>query len=430
MSRGPRHPLAYDVTRLASRIFSRTPNGIDRVDMAYARHFLDQGEEGDCGVLFLGPLGMRRLERVRAQGVIEQIAVHFGERAKTADEDLLRAVAGWTAGHNQPGLATARTVKLRRSGWLPVARFTQRTIRAAGQRVASALPQNARYLCVSQFPLSEPGAYRWLAQRPDVRPVFFIHDLLPLQYPEYFKQPELARHQRRLTQLAEVGAAALVSTRTVGEALSNEMKRLGRPDFPVHISPMPLAAGFSPAPVSRALAGARPYFIQLGTIEPRKNHLCILHVWRELATMLGPGTPKLILAGARGWENENILDLLDRSPAIRDHVLELGNADTPTLAELIRGARALLMPSFAEGYGLPLAEALALGVPAIASDIPVFHDVASGHFRAVHPLDGPGWISAILNALDMKFVETSSTPPTGADQGDAFQNLREFLDTL
>jgi hypothetical protein len=87
MSHGPRHPLAYDVTRLASRIFSRTPNGIDRVDMAYARHFLDQGEEGDCGVLFLGHLGMRRLERVRAQGVIEQIAVHFGERAKTADEE-------------------------------------------------------------------------------------------------------------------------------------------------------------------------------------------------------------------------------------------------------------------------------------------------------------------------------------------------------
>jgi len=66
----------------------------------------------------------------------------------------------------------------------------------------------------------------------------------------------------------------------------------------------------------------------------------------------------------------------------------------------LMGARALLMPAFAEGYGMPLAEALALGTPALCSDIPALREVGQGVPEFMHPLDGPAWRSAILDYCD------------------------------
>jgi glycosyltransferase involved in cell wall biosynthesis len=146
--------------------------------------------------------------------------------------------------------------------------------------------------------------------------------------------------------------------------------------------------------VDPALAD-NPYFVTCGTIEPRKNHLMLLHVWRELVCRDGASAPKLVLIGGRGWENENAVDLLQRCPTISNHVIEVAGLSTPGLKRLLDGARALLMPSFAEGYGLPVAEALAAGVPVIASDIPVFQETGGGRITPVSPIDGVGWFEAI-----------------------------------
>ena len=136
----------------------------------------------------------------------------------------------------------------------------------------------------------------------------------------------------------------------------------------------------------------------------------ILHVWRELAARYGAATPKLVLIGARGWENENIIDLLERSPALRGHVLEASGLTTPGLKRLLRNARALLMPSFAEGFGLPLAEALALGTPAIASNIPAFHEIAGPAFTPLSPIDGEGWLRAVEAAMTEKVRPVPARP--------------------
>jgi glycosyltransferase involved in cell wall biosynthesis len=65
------------------------------------------------------------------------------------------------------------------------------------------------------------------------------------------------------------------------------------------------------------------------------------------------------------------------------------------LKRLLDGARALLMPSFAEGYGLPVAEALAANVPVIAADIAVFREIGGGRIIAISPIDGEGWLEAV-----------------------------------
>jgi glycosyltransferase involved in cell wall biosynthesis len=195
----------------------------------------------------------------------------------------------------------------------------------------------------------------------------------------------------------------------------------------------------APLGVEAGLAGAapevqdRPYFLCLGTIEPRKNHLLLLHVWRSLAG--DADAPRLILVGRRGWENENVVDMLERSDAIRGLVVEAGRVGDARLAGLVAGARAVLMPSFAEGFGLPVAEALAAGTPVIASDLPALRETGGGVPDYLDPLDGPGWRAALLDyarsasprrAAQLERL-ASWTPPRWDDH---FARVLPFLDAL
>src|SRR6202022_1322602 len=112
----------------------------------------------------------------------------------------------------------------------------------------------------------------------------------------------------------------------------------------------------------------------------------LLNLWGRLAaTMALP--PRLFVIGARGWENEQVVDLLERSHRLHGLVEERNHLNDEGVESLLSRARALLVPSFVEGYGLPLAEALASGVPVICSDIPVFREVGRDVPDYVDPLD-------------------------------------------
>ena len=137
----------------------------------------------------------------------------------------------------------------------------------------------------------------------------------------------------------------------------------------------------------------------IGTIEARKNHLLLLHIWERLAARMGPNTPELILVGQRGWEADDVFALLDRSPRLKGHVRELGRCDDATMLATIDQARAVLLPSFIEGFGIPLVEALQRGTPVIASDLPVFHEIAGEIPLYLDPLDGQRWETAICDFL-------------------------------
>jgi glycosyltransferase involved in cell wall biosynthesis len=145
-----------------------------------------------------------------------------------------------------------------------------------------------------------------------------------------------------------------------------------------------------------ATPGARPYFVCIGTIEPRKNHLLLLNIWRRMAEERGADTiPKLIVIGRRGWENEQIVDMLERCPALVGCVEEHNGMTDETVAGVLAGARALLFPSFAEGYGMPVTEALSLDVPVICSDLPALREAGGPVPDYLDPLDGRRWREAI-----------------------------------
>jgi glycosyltransferase involved in cell wall biosynthesis len=158
----------------------------------------------------------------------------------------------------------------------------------------------------------------------------------------------------------------------------------------------PLGHNLPPAADASLLAKLQtPYFVALGTIEPRKNHLLLLASWRQMAKSTFGLVPQLVVVGRRGWECEQVVDMLERCEAIRPHLLEINNASDEQVVSLLKGARALLMPSFAEGFGMPVQEALAVGTPVISSPLPAIKEFAGDIPDYAEPHDGVRWLALI-----------------------------------
>lgn len=276
----------------------------------------------------------------------------------------------------------------------PPGSFRAELIKGALRRGArSGCAGNGRlYLNIGHTGLDDPGFATWIANAA-VRPIYFVHDLIPITHPEYCRAGEEPRHVRRMRTVLGTGAGVIGNS----QATIDEVQQFAH------------AEGLSCPPAVAAWLGTTPLpqptardtsnhatFVIVGTIEARKNHLLLLQVWTRLARRLGPDAPRLLVIGHRGWESEQAVDLLERSPALKDSVVEIGGCDDRTLASHLAGARALLFPSLAEGFGMPLIEALQLGTPVIASDLPAFREIGQGIPELLDPLDGPTWERAIL----------------------------------
>ena len=422
----PGRPVCYDVTRLLTRILNATPNGIDRVDFALAQHFLSGSARPSFGSTATG-LGARLIEGAGARDAVEAIGAHWGETGRAVDDDpIYRRAAAWIAGQAPfvPNQAARR--KRRFPLDLPgILRWTRQHGLPVLRTPSARLPRGSVYINSSQFPLWVASSFEWLETRRDVKAAFFIHDLLPVLLPEYFRAAEFERHHARLRNLARFATAAIVTTRTVAADLGSHMAALGRHDMPMFIAPTPISPTFALPREIDPLLQDHPFFVFCSTIEPRKNHLMMLAVWRALVQRLGRDAPKLVLIGTRGWHFDPIVDLIDRSPALRDHVLEIRGLSTPALKRLMDNAQAVLMPSFGEGYGLPVHEALSAGVPVLASDIPAFREIDATGLTLLSPLDGEAWLEQIV-ALS----HTPRTEPTGRLKPEGWASYFTALDAF
>ncbi len=230
----------------------------------------------------------------------------------------------------------------------------------------------------------------WLRRRR-LRPVFMVHDVIPVTHPEYCRPGQQLLHARRLDTVLRTATAVITNSRATLQALSKYAASRGLPMPPATAAPI---AGAVLSAESDRRPLAEPYFVMLGTIEPRKNHWMVLQVWRRLIEQHGERAPRLVIVGQRGWECEQVLDLLERCDLLRGFVREETCSDAG-LVTYLRHARALLFPSFTEGYGLPLVEALNLGVPVLASNLPVFREIADDIPEYLDPLDAIGWMKGI-----------------------------------
>lgn len=344
--------VLIDITRLLSRLMEgRLPTGVDRVSLAYVQHFAS-----------------RATALVRFGG--RWVELNQQDSRKIFDELLepskhFRSVVRWCVGSS----------------------YALRWRGMGGPRVLLNTGHSGLDL----------ESYAMQVRRHRMRPVFFLHDIIPITHPEYCRPGEAEKHYRRLKTMALVGCGLIFNSTATRAALDNYAERIS------WVLPPCVVASLAPArlpPPVTARPLVEPYFVMLGTIESRKNHLLLLNLWRQLAEELRGAVPRLVVIGQRGWESEQVVDMLERCEALRTCVVEVPDCTDARLSTWLHHAQELLFPSFSEGFGMPLVEALSIGLPVIASDLPVFREIAGDIPEYLDPLDGLAWKQMILAYAD------------------------------
>lgn len=350
---GVPEPVLLDVTRLVARSWTgRRATGIDRVCLAYLRHF-----------------------RARAQAVVQ----HRG---------LIRAL-GPSESAELFALLEEDAPALRR-------RLARQLSSALLLRPLRGELTGRAYLNIGHTDFDLAVHHAWIRQR-GVRPFYFLHDLIPVLHPEFSRPHAVRRHQGRVESAMASAAGIILGSHAVERDLANfaAARSLALPPLAV----APLAGEDFAVNAPAGAANPAPFFLTIGTIEPRKNHRLLLDVWQRLAAHLGADTPRLVIVGQTGPMTGDLLAPLAADPALAAHVEHRSACSDTELAGLMYHARAVLMPSLAEGFGLPFVEALQAGRPVIASDLPVFREIGQGAARLIDPADRDGWEQAVLAAL-------------------------------
>lgn len=342
-----RPDILLDITRLMTRRLKSQPlTGIDRVGLAYIKHY--------------GP-------KARALVSMGGVPIVCGERSSQTLFDWLLGVAS--------------------------ERDARRSLAASLVFGSRGPAHQGAWLINPSHAMLDSAWWLRSLRRMQVRSLYVVHDLVPVLNPQHVPPGQPARCEAHLAQALRHASGVVCNSRSTLADL-----RMFATDRSLPLPPsvcVPLAPEL---PLTRVMARpqARPYFVCIGSIEPRKNQAMLLQVWQRLVDHLGDEAPGLVLIGHRGFEGEAIARQIERSPALRGTVLELGSCNDEQMVGWLRHAQALLCPSLAEGFGMAVVEAMSHGVPVIASDLAVFREMAGDLPEYLDPLDALGWIDRIL----------------------------------
>ncbi|SDH57620.1 Glycosyltransferase involved in cell wall bisynthesis [Actinokineospora alba] len=221
------------------------------------------------------------------------------------------------------------------------------------------------------------------------RLVVTVHDTVPFTHPETLTSRGAAWHRKVIRRAASSADAIVVPTQAVADDLA-----LHAPGpAPVHVVGHGVSSVLSDPPAVE-LGLPSTYVLAVGTVEPRKG----LDVLVEAMAAV-PGVP-LVVAGPAGWGEVNLAALAARHGLPPERLRVLGRLSDEELAATLHGATVLAAPSRAEGFGLPVLEAMAAGVPVVHSDAPALVEVAGGAGTQVKRDDPAALADALRTVLD------------------------------
>ncbi len=374
----PPRSVLLDLTRLISRVGRGQMTGIDRVEAAYLEHFLSGGSElfglvrTSAGFVLLDRAGMHAVhDRITGAcvwgraGIFSRLNARIGPARQRAESDLRRLCIGRSRRGAVAGL------------------------------LARHLPPDTIWLNVGHTNL-QPELFE-AVHAAGGRAHVLVHDMIPLEHPEWQRSGTVARFAQRMRAVSAHADLVIYNSAASAAVARRHFGEWGRipPGVIAHLGVT--VAKPDPSALPPHLKPARPYFVTIGTIEPRKNHALLLDAWQELARSGSP--PTLYVVGARGWNNAAVFARLDQGvPGI----VELPNLDDGAMAALVANASAMLFPSRAEGFGLPPCEAVLLGTPVVASDLPVIREVLGELPIYADANDMYSWVKTIAKLADAR----------------------------
>jgi alpha-1,3-rhamnosyl/mannosyltransferase len=241
------------------------------------------------------------------------------------------------------------------------------------------------------FRMPAPGAARC---------IITLHDLTVISHPHCHTLANRARTLLAIAQAVSRGAVLLATT----EATRDEAERfLSMPVDRVAVVPPVIGNVFTASTddgddqVVRGLAGDLPFVLAVASLEPRKNLDRLLDAWDLVVPRLRP-EHRLVLVASDGWLSQRLRRRL-RSLRRSGGVVVVSDVSGAQLAALYRRARALAYPSLVEGFGLPVAEAMACGTPVVTSNVSSMPEVARDAGLLVDPEDVDGIADALARVL-------------------------------
>jgi glycosyltransferase involved in cell wall biosynthesis len=268
-----------------------------------------------------------------------------------------------------------------------------------GAMLARHLPDGSAYLNVGHTNLTDRvlSAVRGIR---GARIVAMVHDTIPLDFPDLQRPGTVPDFRARLGRV--MARADLILTNSAATA-ADLRRHAPDPDALPPVLAVPLGLDLTvpdAALLPPGLSPAGAYFVCVGTIEPRKNHALLLDIWEGWGT----DAPPLFICGSRGWLNGDVFRRLDALPP-GSRVREVPGLPDGALAALVAGARGLLMPSIAEGFGLPPVEAAALGTPVLCADLPVYREVLGDIAVYANATDRYLWENNIRDLMEDRSAE-------------------------
>ncbi|MBW3245420.1 glycosyltransferase family 4 protein [Epibacterium sp. DP7N7-1] len=231
----------------------------------------------------------------------------------------------------------------------------------------------------------------------DLKLTFYIHDLIPVKFPFYYEASYVRTFSESLSLIASSGSLLLCNSKNTETDLLGwcEHKGIDAPTTEVAY------LGDSIAPTiqhGEETADIEPenYVLTVGAIHRRKNYELLASVWRRLKARMGGSCPKLKIVGGVTPDGKMLHTELLQDPVLCNCVEIISGVDDKELDRLYRHARLVVYPSHYEGWGLPVAEALAYGKVCLASNSSAIPEIANLGGDFLSPDDPVSWASRIM----------------------------------
>lgn len=377
--------ILFDCTRIILKINSANPSGIERTEIEYLRYILT-----NCDDFIV--IGVYEAVN-KANGLNYLIRISNELLSKMMNLCYARWVGGDV--DIDPSIINIDEIILNISNSIKSVKLKKNT--RIDDNIFNSINENsATYINCSYLTIPNGALHVEQISKLKIPTFYIIYDLIPVEFPEYmWNTVTTTNHLKILENIVLNGARLIAISNFVKNQVEDVLGSMNLKHFPIQVVECGISKGFIDKKVNINSYFPENKLTIFCTIEPRKNHILLLNIWRHLINCDFKAIPKLSIIGRRGWNNEDVFRFIDQSPALKGYVTEFNNMNDSDMISEIITSKATVFPSFSEGWGLPIVESLSLGVPVICSDIQVHRECSQGLAEFINPLDGIGWINKI-----------------------------------